>query len=100
MRRDCLSLAIVLLAAAMSQAPTPLPMLTHSFPVALQRGKTTEIAVDGQMTFFGAYKALFEGTGITAEVVPQNPPAAVPPAKPLMRSIKLKVTVAADASLG
>lgn len=81
-------------------AQTSFPMITHVHPVALQRGKTAEVTVEGQMNFFGAYKALFEGTGISAEIIPQKAPAAVPPAPPLLRNTKLKITVAPDAALG
>jgi hypothetical protein len=75
-------------------------MITHTSPVAVQRDKTTEVTVEGQMNFLDTYKALFEGTGITAEIVPTPPPKATPPQKPLVRSVKLKLTVAADARLG
>jgi hypothetical protein len=75
-------------------------MITDTFPVAVQRGKTTEVTVAGQMNFFGVYKALFEGAGIGAEVVPAPAPAAVPPARPMVRSVRLKLTVATDAPLG
>jgi hypothetical protein len=78
---------------------TSYPMITHTMPVAVQRGQTTEVTVEGQMNFLGVYKALFEGTGITAEVVPA-PPKANAPQKPVIRSVKLKLTVAADAALG
>ncbi len=76
-------------------AQTSFPMITHAYPVAVQRGATTEIAVDGQMNFAGAYKALFEGDGVTAEV-------ASPPPVPagILKSVKKKVTVAKDAPLG
>ncbi len=77
-------------------AQTSYPMVTHVTPVAVQRGKTSEITVEGQMNFAGAYKVLFEGAGVGAEVVP----AAAPVQKPPIRSVKLKVTVAADAPLG
>ncbi|MBY0523253.1 MAG: PPC domain-containing protein [Gemmataceae bacterium] len=93
-----LTLAATVLTSASAQ--TSYPMITHVHPVAVQRGKTTEVAVDGQMNFLGVYKALFEGTGITAEIVPQVPPKVVPPQKPVLRSVKLKLTVAADAALG
>jgi hypothetical protein len=81
-------------------AQTSFPMVTHTTPVAVQRGKTTEVVVAGQQNFLGVYKALFEGTGITAEVAPQPAPKAVPPQKPLVRSVKLKLTVAPEAALG
>ncbi len=81
-------------------AQTSFPMITHITPVAVQRGKTTEVVVAGQQNFLGVYKALFEGTGITAEVAPQPAPKAAPPQRPLVRSVKLKLTVAPDAALG
>jgi hypothetical protein len=68
-------------------------MITHTTPVAVRRGTTTEVTVAGQMDFAGVYTALFSGTGIRAEVI------AAPPAKPA-RSVKLKLTVAADADPG
>jgi hypothetical protein len=81
-------------------AQTSYPMITHVTPVAVQRGQTTEVTVEGQMNFHGVYQAVFEGTGITAEVV--GKPAVKPAAGllPMVRSIKLKLTVAADAPLG
>src|SRR5262249_22754788 len=61
------------------RAQTSYPMITHTLPAAVQRGKTTEVTVEGQMNFSGVYKALFEGTGISAEVVANGRPA--PPAR-------------------
>ncbi|HMC67128.1 MAG TPA: PPC domain-containing protein, partial [Gemmataceae bacterium] len=81
-------------------AQTSFPMITHVHPVALQRGQTAEVTVEGQMNFFGAYQALFEGDGLSAEIIPQKAPAAVPPAPPQLRNTKLKITVAPDAALG
>jgi hypothetical protein len=79
---------------------TSYPMITHVTPVAVQRGQTTEVTVEGQMNFHGVYQAVFEGPGISAEIVgkPAVKPAAGP--LPLMRSVKLKLIVAADAPLG
>ncbi len=87
---------------------TSYPMITHTSPVAVQRGKTSEITVSGQMDFSGVYKVLFEGSGISAEVIPESPlpkPAEKPAAKaadakqnkkPQVRSVNLKVTVSPD----
>src|SRR5262245_55460777 len=103
------NLLVVLGALASGQAPagaqTSFPMVTHPTPVAVQRGKTTEVVVAGQQDLRGVYKALLEGTGITAEVVPQPVPKAPPKGKgkgqkPLVRSVKLRLTVAPDAALG
>jgi hypothetical protein len=69
-------------------------MITHAYPVAVQRGKTTEVTVSGQMDFAGVYKALFEGSGLSAEVVP------APAAKGPIRSVVLKIAVAPEAAIG
>jgi hypothetical protein len=76
-------------------AQTSYPMVTHALPVAVQRGKTADVSVEGQMNFAGAYKVLFEGSGLAAEVVP-----GAAGQKPPVRSVKLKVTAAPDAPLG
>lgn len=100
MRRVVLCAVACLSAVPALQAQTSFPMITHVHPVALERGTTTEVVVEGQMNFFGAYKALFEGTGLTAEIVPQKAPPPMPPQPPLVRNTKLKITVAKDAALG
>jgi len=94
-----LALAALLLAQPLV-AQTSFPMITHAHPVAVQRGQTTEVLVEGQQNFFGAYKVLFEGTGLAAEIVPQKAPAPMPPQPPLVRNAKLKLTVNPDAALG
>src|SRR5437588_579439 len=58
----------LLLVADAATAQTSFPMITHATPVAVQRGKTSEITVEGQQNFFGAYEILFEGKGVTAEL--------------------------------
>jgi hypothetical protein len=85
-------------------------MITHTSPVAVQRGKTSEVTVSGQMDFAGVYKVLFEGTGISAEVVGgQATPPSTPNAKaaksksgqkPQVHSVNLKITVAPDVTPG
>jgi hypothetical protein len=90
------SLVLFALAVGHAAAQTSYPMITHTTPVAVQRGKTTEVTVDGQMNFRGAYKVLVGGSGITAEVVPPRPGAT--PAQ--VRSVKLKLNVAGDAAPG
>ncbi|QDU18244.1 PPC domain-containing protein [Urbifossiella limnaea] len=83
--------ALVLLPAAV-RAQTSFPMVTHVTPTAVQRGTTAEVTVVAQAsTLAGAHKVLFDGTGVSAE------PVAAADAK---TSLKLKVTVAADAAPG
>jgi hypothetical protein len=82
-------------ALPIARAQTSFPMITHVNPVAIERGKTTEVLVEGQMNFAGVYKALFEGTGIVADV-----PAAPAKQSGAVRKLTLKVTVTPDAALG
>ena len=90
-----LAVCVLLVAIGPMSAQTSFPMITHAYPVAVQRGTTAEIAVDGQMNFAGAYMVLVEGTGVTAE-------ATIPPPAPsvVIKGVKMKVTVAKDAPLG
>jgi hypothetical protein len=74
-------------------AQTGYPMIIGVYPVGCRRGATTEIAIEGRQNFAGAYGALFETKGVSAEVV------ATDPAKPV-DTVTLKVTVAPDAPLG
>ncbi len=89
----------ILATASAVRAQTSYPMITHCHPVAVQRGKITEVVVEGQMNFSGAYQALFEGAGVLAEVV-QPSIAKSPDPKAIVRSVKLKIAVASDAALG
>ncbi|HEX4609219.1 MAG TPA: PPC domain-containing protein, partial [Urbifossiella sp.] len=95
-------LALVLL-PAVAAGQTSFPMLTYAGPTAVQRGTTGEVTVACQASsLHGAYKVLFDGTGVTAEVVapkdakPADPKGGVPAAP----TVKLKVTVAAAAAPG
>src|SRR5713226_709652 len=93
-----------------SYAQTSYPMITHTSPVAVQRGKTSEVTVSGQMDFSGVYRVLFEGTGISAEVAPSPAtPSPTPSGKPAktkagqkdqIHSVNLKITVAPDVTPG
>jgi hypothetical protein len=93
--RNLITVTALAFAAAPAAAQTSYPMVTHALPVAVQRGKPADVTIEGQMNFAGAYKVLFEGSGLAAEVVPA--PAGQ---KPPVRSVKLKVTAAPDAALG
>src|SRR5579884_2322609 len=99
MRGFMISLSVLCLCAGPLRAQTSYPMITHTTPVAVQRGTTTEVTVEGQMDFAAVYKALFSGDGITAEVL-AAPPAKATGKPALVRSVKLKLTVAADAAPG
>jgi hypothetical protein len=91
---------LLLSLAPVAHGQTSFPMITHAAPVAVQRGKTTEVTVEGKMDFAGAYKALFEGTGISAEVVKDSATKGSAGKKTQAGKVKLQVTVAPDAALG
>src|SRR4051794_7961455 len=102
MRRSrSFSSALVLLATATTtRAQTSYPMVTRVQPTALRRGQTAEVKVAGTQDFKGASALLFEGTGLTAEVLA----AASTPTDPARRgraaatgSVTARVTAAADA---
>src|SRR5262245_40277389 len=73
-------------------------MITHCTPVAVQRGTTAEVTVEGQMNFVGVHKVLIEGKGVSAEVVVPAPAKGQAPAT--VRSVKIRVKVEPDAPLG
>jgi hypothetical protein len=71
-------------------------MVTHCTPVAVRRGATAEIVVEGQQSFAGATGWLADHPGLTAEIVPPAP--AKPGSK--ITSVALKVTASKDVPLG
>jgi Bacterial pre-peptidase C-terminal domain len=94
---------LLLLMPAAAAAQTSFPMVTHVTPVAVQRGTTAEVTVECRTSSLaGAYKVMFEGAGVSAEVIaPKEPPKADPKSPvPTVASLKLKVKVAADATPG
>lgn len=93
-----LPVAFLLAAAAAASGQTSYPMITHCTPVAVQRGTTVEVAVEGQMNFAGVHAMLIEGKGVSAKVAAPAP--AKGQATPSVRSVKLKVTADANAALG
>ena len=91
--------AALLLSAMPAPAQTSYPMVTHVLPGAVQTGVTSEVTVHGRMNFAGASLVHVEGTGVNAELVPPKPAKDKNvPTKPT--SVKIMVTVAADATLG
>ena len=85
---------LALIATANGQ--TSYPMITHCTPVAVQRGTTADVTVEGQMNFAGVHKVLIEGRGVSAEVIipEKQPPGSV------SRSVKIRVKAEPDARLG
>ncbi len=79
---------------------TSFPMVTHAFPVAVQRGTTAELIVAGQQNFAGAYKVLVSGNDLVRGeiVVPANQPRSTPAQR--MTTVTVKFNVDKDAEPG
>ena len=101
--RLALSALALLLGTSFASAQNSFPMLTHVTPVAVQRGTTSEVSVECRTsTLHGAYKVLIGGTGVSAEIVSAKDAKPADPKlpSPVVASLKLKITVAADAAQG
>ncbi|HEX4589107.1 MAG TPA: PPC domain-containing protein [Gemmataceae bacterium] len=96
MNRNWTAFAAFLLVNVPADAQTCFPMVTHCTPVAVQRGKTAEIVVEGQQSFAGAGGWLADDRGLTAEVVA----LPVKSGNAKTSSVTLKVTAAKDVPLG
>lgn len=96
--------------AAVASGQTSFPMITHVTPVAVQRGQTSEVKVEckSPSSLHGAYKALFDAPGLTAEfvVTPGGKDTKAPmesgkaPTLPVIPTATMKVTVGSEAPLG
>ena len=107
-----LAMAGLILATTVSRSQTAYPMLMSTFPSGAQRGKTTVVTINvgtsnggGGTNLYGAYKAIVEGAGVSAEIVPPDKGwAPLDPKKPfilpIVNSVSMKLTVAPDAPLG
>src|SRR6516162_5432875 len=95
-RQPLVALAVGAFWIATAAGQTSYPMITHASPVAIQQGKSSEVIVEGQQNFVNAYKVLVEGEGVTGEIVKAEPPKAQAGQKPMVRSVKVKFTVAAN----
>ncbi len=96
---------VVLLAALANQgrAQTSYPMITRVEPTAVQRGQTVEITVHIAQAFDRASALLFEGKGLSAEVLKaeskEKPRAGIRGTRATGK-VQARLTVAPDADLG
>lgn len=86
------------LLSAVAMAQVSYPMVARVQPAALQRGQTVEATIGGTQNFAGASALLFEGAGLSGEVVAD--PAKPADAKKPVNTIKARITATADAALG
>jgi hypothetical protein len=79
-------------------------MVTRVAPAAIQRGQTTEIVISGVHNFAGASGMLFEGKGLSAEILGIETPPATPQKKRGRRdatsTVRAKITASPEAHLG
>ncbi|HEV3162948.1 MAG TPA: PPC domain-containing protein [Isosphaeraceae bacterium] len=83
-------------------AQTSYPMITRAQPCALQRGKTAEVTIIGNHDFSGASGLLFEGSGLSGQVLDAGT-GPKPDAKGRTRataSVRVQLSAAADTALG
>ncbi|MCS6862458.1 MAG: PPC domain-containing protein, partial [Abditibacteriales bacterium] len=97
-----LSLTLLWALAPAVWGQTCWPMILSAYPTGGQRGKTVEVTVNGAQNLYGAKQVLFEGTGVSAEVLPheQKPDPNKPNVKPVVNTVTMRVTIAPDAPLG
>lgn len=89
-------------------AQTSFPMIFSTFPLAVERGKTSDVTVNADAegaNLYGAYKVMFDDSHLSAQIVPPEkgwPPIDPknPDKIPQVRSVTMRVTVASDAPLG
>ena len=101
--RTSVATLLLLIASPLASAQTSFPMVTHVSPVAVERGTTSEVTVSCRTSSLAnAYKVLFDGTGVAAEIVPPKSEPKIDPKSPVpvLTALTLKVTVAADAPVG
>src|SRR5947209_13469947 len=91
-----LTYALLVSWAASAPAQTSFPMVTHCTPVAVRRGTTAEITVEGQQSFADPTGWLADTPGLTAEILPPPPPKA----GGRVSGVKLKVTASGDVPPG
>lgn len=92
-----LAIAAMIGGAGSLFAQTPNPEFTHSLPMVVQRGTTTDVTVftypNQKKGFDGTFAVLFQGDGLKAEIIPRGEKESVD-------QLKLKVAVEPTASLG
>lgn len=96
------ALVAALLPLTESRAQISYPMITHTHPLAVQRGQSSEVEVSGTQNFWGAYQVLVQDDDVYAEIVPskQEPKPDKPGALPVVRSVRIRFTPKAEAIPG
>lgn len=88
-----LTLACVLCSTSVTWAVTKYPGLNYIHPLSIRRGETTVVTIDTNGDVKTAYKALIQGEGITAKILPRQKkqPAGI---------VEVELTVAEDVPVG
>ncbi len=94
-----LLITAALIGASSASGQTSYPMIMSVSPVAAQIGQTSEHTLDSRYSMFGAYEVLVTGEGVTGEIATKME-LDKKGKEPSLTKIKLKFTVAEDASPG
>jgi hypothetical protein len=86
--------------ASPADAQTSFPMVTHCTPIAVRRGTTADVTVEGQQSFAGATGWLADHPGLTAAIMQSVPAKGGTMAGPKLAAVTLKVTASKDLPLG
>lgn len=82
-------------------AETSFPMIMSVSPIAVQQGTTAEVTVKSRYDLRGTFEVLVSGDGVTAEaVLPEEKPVEGDEKPKELTSLKIRITVAADALPG
>jgi hypothetical protein len=74
-------------------------MLSRVQPTAIQRGQTIQVTIGGTQNFAGASALLFEGSGLSGEIVIDPPKGNASPAS-TVNQIQARITASDGAALG
>jgi len=99
------TMTMLLLGATWGLAQRGYPRINTVFPAALSQGTTTEVTLTGHYNLKEAYKVLFEGEGLSAEVgewmdLSGQERTRSTPAQFKLEGLRLKIAVAKDAVPG
>src|SRR5262245_16324074 len=99
------TITLLLLGATTCSAQRGYPRINTVFPGAVSQGTTTEVTLTGHYNFKEAYKVVFEGEGVSAEIgewmdLSSQERTRTTPAQFKLEGLRLKITVAKDAVPG
>lgn len=94
------ALLAMFLPLSFAAAQTSYPMVMSLHPVAAQTGAISEHTINSRYSMYGADHVIISGTGVTGEIVHPEKKEADKKSLPNLQTMKVRITVAADAAPG